>query len=284
MRRLAVACVVAASLLVVSVAAAAPPPVWSPAGELSLPTNAATSLEGQNAVLNGVSCPNAGNCVGVGWYLTAVTTGTDGPVDVMAASESGGTWEPAQEIQLPAGAHLGPGAGPTLNSVACTSVGNCEAAGQYPTDSIGDTTAMVVNETSGVWGQAAEVALPNKAMQPPVSGSAATRSATLSGISCTGPGDCEAVGTYIDTKGQLMAMVVNETNGIWSQAEKVGEPAGVGHSKNATDALNAIACSSTGNCEAVGSYGPGGLHAMVVTETRGTWRRSVEVNVPSDAL
>lgn len=62
-------------------------------------------------------------------------------------------------------------------------------------------------------------------------------------------------------------MEATEANGTWAQATKVAAPADA--ASNPSAILRGIACSSAGNCEAVGSYtdSDGNTQAMAASET-----------------
>ena len=193
-----------------------------------------------------------------------------GPDRVLATQ----SFQQAVKVTAPSNAGSNPDA--SLNSLACTSVGNCVGVGSY-TDSSGNTQAMAATETNGAWGQAVEVTAPADAASNP--------SATLKGISCTSAGNCEAVGSYDHTSDEAQAMAVAETNGTWAQAVKVSLPAG-GEAGNFAG-LYGVSCTSSGDCEAVGSYNnisaPPTTLAMAATETSGTWGQAVAVTAPAGA-
>jgi hypothetical protein len=77
-----------------------------------------------------------------------------------------------------------------LNSVSCSSAGNCAAAGQY-TDSSSHTQGLLLTESSGTWATGVEAPLPANAAANPDVG--------LNSLSCAAAGSCAAVGGYDDT-------------------------------------------------------------------------------------
>ena len=189
------------------------------------------------------------------------------PGKVIAAQ----SFQQAVKVTAPSNAGSNPNA--ILNSVACNSVGNCVGVGSY-TDNSGNTQAMAAAETNGTWGQAVEVTAP--------AGAASDPSATLQGVSCTSAGNCEAVGSYDHTSGEPKAMAAAETKGTWARAVSVSLPAGGQAGPFA--GLSGVSCTSSGNCEAVGSYDnvspPPTTLAMAATETNGTWGQAVTVSAP----
>jgi hypothetical protein len=81
-----------------------------------------TSLDlGDGAVVNSVSCPSAGNCSADGFYAAA------GHREAFVVSERSGIWGRAREV--PGIAALNRRYS-QVNSISCTSPGNC-AAGSY---------------------------------------------------------------------------------------------------------------------------------------------------------
>jgi hypothetical protein len=263
------------------------------ASQLRLPSGATSAKGRQTAKLESVSCTGAGNCVAVGSY-----TDTHGRDDsqAMVATETNGVWGRARRTKLPSDANTAKGQQhATLSSVACTSPENCIAAGSY-TDADGknDHQAMVVAESGGVWGQASALTLPADANSIP-----GGQRAGLDAVSCTSQGNCTAVGYYEDSdapKGGRVApfydvyysqaMVVAETGGVWGQASKVTLPAGANASPGTQSAnLMSVACTSPGNCVAVGQYLDNGLNgqAMVAAEASGAWGQASELSLPADA-
>ena len=104
------------------------------------------------------------------------------------------TWGAAQEV---AGV-LNTQNDALVNSVSCSSAGNCSAGGSYR-DSAGPQ-AFVVDEVGGTWGAAQEVA-----------GVLNTQNnAYVQSISCSSAGNCSAAGLYQDSAG-YQAFVVDAT-------------------------------------------------------------------------
>jgi hypothetical protein len=109
----------------------------------------------------------------------------------------------------------------------------------------------------------------------------ATQGATyaqVSAVSCPSAGNCAAVG-YLDPPGQNEVFVVNQTHGTWGKAEKISLSAlPKGGAKFGV--MNAVSCSSAGNCSAGGTYYDHAdtWHAFVVTQTNGTWGKAEETS------
>ncbi len=270
-------------------------PVWPVASKLELPPGANTARGGQNVRLDVVMCTSPGNCVAVGRY-----TDTHGRGDnqAMVATETSGVWGRASKVMLPAGANTSAGEqNAVLESVACTSSGNCVAVGSYTdanatTDTSGseDFQAMIVTETSGVWGRASELALPAGALTPATCESTSNcstgQTADLESVTCTSPGSCVAVGHYDDVNTARQAMVTTETSGVWGQASKLTQPSSAQATATSQSAgLEAVTCTSPGNCVAVGYYTDtnDNQQAMLASETGGVWARASKLTLPPDA-
>jgi hypothetical protein len=285
MARVAALAVVLAVVAGTPAAAATGVPVWPAASKLTLPLNAshgrkATSLEGlQHAELESVSCTGPGSCVAVGVYRDKTRSS-----QAMLATETRGLWGRASELTLPAGANTtADGQQASLNGIACTSLGNCVAAGRY-LDAGNSLQAMVVTETDGEWGQASEIALPAGANASP-----GEQRAGLSDVQCTSSGNCVAVGFYTDSNGSKdhQPMVVTETDGVWAQASEIMLPADANATAGEQHAgLVSVACTAPGSCVAAGSYDDTNKNtqAMIATESGGAWGQASEVALPADAL
>jgi hypothetical protein len=167
---------------------------WSSATEVSQPGGAigeAANAAGPPAALDAITCPAAGSCVAGGYYY-----GGDGAYLPMVSTEANGTWGVAAEIALPQGAaSTSTDQYSALAALSCPSEGDCEGVGYY-TDTNGtdaDYQAFAAQETSGDWGAADKVALPNAAAS-----AANEQYAALYGVYCSNPGICAAVGGYRD--------------------------------------------------------------------------------------
>ena len=112
------------------------------------------------AELESVSCPSAGACTAVGYYLDGTDT-----FQGLLLNQSDSDWQPATEATLPADA-----AGQTVNqndlfvnSVSCASAGNCTAVGSYDATSANDVEGLELTETNGSWAPGVATDLPGAA-------------------------------------------------------------------------------------------------------------------------
>jgi hypothetical protein len=207
-----------------------------------------------------LSCASAGFC-------SAGATYTDGSghVEGYVASEIGGNWNDAQEI--PGLGALNAGNDVEVTSISCASAGNCSAGGTYYANPL-ISQAFVVNEVDGSWSDAQPVP---GSEQLNTGGSAIVRS-----ISCTSPGNCSAGGGYSLSSGSSEVFVVDEVNGTWGSATEV--PGSQQLNTTGYDLMNAISCSSPGNCSAGGQYNVDpGSESFYVNEVNGVWGDATQV-------
>jgi hypothetical protein len=259
--------------------------VWSRASKLLLPAGTNLPAGDQGASLASVACTGPGSCVAVGAF-----TDSGDLLQPMVVTETKGVWGRASEIAVPSDANATTADGVGLDSVACTSQGNCVAVGAYDDNRPGQQP-MVAVETGGVWSQASKLALPSNANTNP-----GDQEAGLASVACTSPGSCVAVGSYADATGSQQAMVAVEASGMWTPASELTLPAGAldaseefgeCHTESCAQyaSLASVACTSPGSCVAVGSYTDttGSVQAMVAVEASGTWDRASEIKLPPGA-
>jgi hypothetical protein len=212
-------------------------------GKWVTPTEVATSLNVDSDSNAGqVSCGAVGDCALGGSY------GNDGILPFVQL-EFNGHWLSAAETA----ASLNTKDDGEVQAVSCWGPADCAAEGAYKNSS--GTSIFVVSSTNGKWGTAQTIAATlntNDDVMP-------------DGVSCTGAGDCTAVGQYsISTMNDLRGMFGDtETNGKWGPAIQIAPTITADHYPN----LAAVSCAVPGDCLAVGNDGvPFG-----VTETGGKW-------------
>jgi hypothetical protein len=247
--------------------------VWLPAGiasasdrlwravRVELPPNAAKNGE---SYLQAMDCVSAGACTAGGAYALSARRGAP-----MVASSSDGRWARAREIRLPAAARSTGGA---VNSVDCGAIGSCVAVGYYYAG--GGVHDFVAVESRGHWTPAHGIAPPSTAEY-----------SELYGVSCTGPGSCEAVGLYAARSG-IVPMAVTESGGKWARARQIRQPSNAGAGIFGPVAvLSSVSCERAGSCTAIGSYTNklGAEKMMGVTESGGRWERATQIRLPSGA-
>jgi hypothetical protein len=188
----------------------------------------------------------------------------------MVVTRSGGHWARAVELQLPSNADTGLGG--LAESVSCSRAASCVAVGNYR--SSGQFAGFTAAKSNGSWHRARQVRLP---------ANAGTTGASISGVSCTGPGSCVLAGNYTDNHGHVRPMVATESKGVWARARELAVPAGASNAGRVL--LTSLACPKLGSCVAVGQFDDkaGHARAMAVTETGGRWQRPVQLVLPKDA-
>jgi predicted RNA-binding protein with TRAM domain len=197
--------------------------------------------------LLGVSCTSSGNCTAVG----------NGPSYV---TETDGHWGNVVAISSPGG-------GGPLNGVSCRDALNCTAVG------VANNFPIVVTEADGVWGSAIEIPTAGDPSNPDGEG-------FFTGVSCSGPGDCTAVGVD-DTVAPGAAsggsaMGATEVNGVWGSVIDISMP--VPNEDPPPQLVDGemlgVSCVTPGNCTAVGiegNSGSPGNFGLLATETSGVW-------------
>jgi hypothetical protein len=176
------------------------------------PSNGGTGSN-QNAILNDVSCTFDGICNAVGQYSDQANGVPRPLIDTVKASSVTATEGPQ-----PADAASGSNIGAQLNAVSCLSGGQCTAVGSYNDSSnSGNGVALVDSSSGGAW--SAPVA--------PLPGNAATgssKSASLSAVSCSARGACDAVGNYNDGSANRLGLDESYTppEGYWTDASDGG--------------------------------------------------------------
>ena len=242
--------------------------VWRPPNELRPPSNAATD---PSALVGAISCSSSGNCAAVGSYNDANSN-----VLSFVVNEVNGVWLSAREVALPTDALI-KGQNSTVHSVACTSTGNCSAVGTYVQriSALGHRSGFALSEVKGVWRSATEISAP--------SGGNTNSLMTLNQVVCNSPGYCDAIGSYVDVNNVTRGIVVNQVNGVWQATATIVLPGNA--NAYASAVLSEISCAANENCTAFGTYtsSVGAIEALAVTKLRGTWKRAVEIVMPTNS-
>ena len=212
------------------------------------------------AQVNSVSCPADGECVAGGFYSDS--GGTHGFV----ATEHNGSWNTLTEVTGLAALNTGGDA--QVTSVSCSSVGNCGIGGFY-SDDAEETHAVVDDEIAGSWASAQQI---------PGAGALFGIDAQLTSVSCPADGDCSAGGwSGVRGASEFQAIVVNEVNGVWDNAEQVPGSGALNGTTNAQ--VTSVSCATPGNCVAGGFYDDAGffVQPFVASEVNGTWGNAIKV-------
>jgi hypothetical protein len=183
------------------------------------------------SVLSSISCAAPRDCTAVG-YLTN-RAGAPGP---LAERWNGSRWSGQRPPR--------PGAATNLLAVSCPSRSACTAVGSYQ-DSSGTQRALAEGWDGRRWSI--------EPTPPP----ADAKASQLTGVSCTSPAACTAVGTFLELNGNLLTLVERWTGSAWS-IQPSPDP-GLSDSE-----LTGVSCASPVSCQAVGFFAPAapGLRAL----------------------
>ena len=105
----------------------------------------------------------------------------------------------------------------------------------------------------------------------------------VTGVSCTGAGDCTIVG-YYPPSSRTVALnggefVESETSGVWQGFGTITLPSDGSYGPR----LNGVSCTSAGNCIAVGYVDLNNYVApFALTESSGTWEPGIELSSPQE--
>jgi len=146
------------------------------------------------------------------------------------------------------------------------------------TFSSSDKEALEATEINGVWGEAAPAVFATGQQN-------ANPSGEFESVSCSTPGNCSAVGQFVDPAGSTVPFEVTQNQGSWGQATPVPFDFG-GEDLVPLAGLNSVSCPSDGNCTTVGGYTtpslpesgePAGLfEPFEDVETGGLWNEASE--------
>lgn len=258
--------------------------------QLPMPSGPDTTDTDPTPLIDSISCWDADDCAAVGDYVVDdVVDGSDNPnLEGLLLSESSGDWS-AAEATLPSDAEQ-----PTepeaqtvdLLSVDCTATDTCAAVGYY-VDTSDNIQGALIDETSGSWGAAAGMALPDDASSYP-----GTQFAAPGPVSCAAPGDCAASAVYANNAGNYVPLLAVESSGSWSSV-LMQPPANAGVVQE-LGGLDAVSCPTYGtgtppietddDCTVLGAYedGGGNFEGFATGEdSGGVWGSPVELQVPA---
>ena len=187
------------------------------------------------ATFNGVSCTSTTTCTAVGFFV-------DGTGHILALAEAwdGANWT-SQPTPNPSGA-----LNIVLNGVSCTSATACTAVGNY-SDKSGNTKTLAEAWDGATW-------VIQKTPNPP-----ATTNAVLSGVSCSSPTACTAVGHYFGSSS--IPTLAEAWNGAKWVIQKTPVPAGT-----SVYEFRGVSCASGTACTAVGFSINGSNQDVMLTE------------------
>ncbi|HUY15964.1 MAG TPA: hypothetical protein VMV11_00235 [Acidimicrobiales bacterium] len=255
------------ALTTVLPASASPAPSWQNARQVALPKGAQGLPQGY---LPALTCVSAGNCEAGGAYSVG------GGVQAVILNEKNARW--TAPVTLKAPNDVAKGGGVTIYGLSCGALGNCVAVGSY-NDRAANAQSFVATEVHGTWSTATKVTLPANAAKT-------GQNSLIRSVSCPSLGNCSAVGDYKDNDAptsRTVGFVMNEVRGTWHRALEITTVAKPNVNPFVT--MNQIACASSANCVAVGSFVDSNsvTQALVVSEVRGVWSRGVSLPLPLNA-
>ncbi len=206
--------------------------VWDGSGwSLSEPPNPAGASE---SLLAAASCPAATSC-------TAVGRSSDG-VLIETYSRSG--W-----VLVPTSTSAN-----FLDAVDCSAASSCTAVGGQ-VDRSGVETTLVLRGGGSTW--------------EPVSSAdeAGAAAQSLSGLSCQGPSQCLATGSFTSAGGDMSSLAETWDGRSWSLSPALSA------SRPEAGTLASVSCVRASSCISVGEYqqGSGTQYPMVQSDSAGTW-------------
>jgi hypothetical protein len=209
---------------------------------------------GGNAQVTFVSCRKVGYCTAGGDTQRGGSTFT-----VFVVSERKGHWGNA--ARLPDMSSLNTGGAAKLAAGSCSSAGNCVVGGSYLHGS--DYEAYLDVQKNGHWHNAIEV--------PGTASLNKDFDAETTAASCASNGNCAVGGNYQNGSGQEELFLIRDRKGSWGKAREMPGLGSLNTGGNAQ--LNALSCSSAGNCASVGYYENTGSRqfAYTATESGGHW-------------
>lgn len=105
-------------------------------------------------------------------------------------------------------------------------------------------------------------------------------------LSCASPGNCAAVGGYVNNRGDFDGLLLTEANGRWARAIEEPLPANAltphTRGEHQNNDPTAVSCASPGNCTAIGFYQSAdrGAQGLLLSEVNGSWARGIEAPLP----
>ncbi len=154
-------------------------------------------------------------------------------------------------------------------TLRCTAVGPGSFSAGPSLPGAGRPTVLST-DASGHWGARAALSLPSG------EGDADTE---LTGVDCTAPGACTAVGTHLGARLDT-PLAFEESSGTWQRGVAVALP---GSARAGAD-LGAVWCASPGNCVGVGWFprdvSQVASDPMAAIESAGTWHQAVALPAP----
>ena len=211
-----------------------------------------------NSYFNSVSCASSGNCTAVGSFRNRA----DG-FEAFTMTSTNGVWDSARaavfDNYIQDESQYG-----IFNSVSCASPGNCTAVGLVR-NSNNANEAFTMTSIDGEWDTARPAEFFDSVQD-------ASQYGFFNSVSCASPGNCTAVGQFLNSAGGYEAFTMSLANGVWDFARPAQFNAGA-QSTEPEDMLKSVSCASPGNCTAAGEFmnSSGRKEAFTYTSINGVW-------------
>jgi Putative Ig domain len=200
-----------------------------------------------------------GVAVGAGSGVAGAATGT-------AATPSWGTLQTYSTITVTGSTSSGSVS--LTSALACSSYGNCVAAG-IKASTNQESPLIAVEDGAGQWSQAVSAPVPSNAE--------ASGTAVFTSVACSSATACLAVGAYPTTSNGTqpfaVPFTVSGSNVSFGTPEQVSLPSNALTTSSQEAFLNGVSCGA-GDCTAVGTYETSGSVYTAITATPGaggTW-------------
>ena len=167
---------------------------------LAQPAQFPDVVQPNTSEFSSVSCSSAGNCTAVGRFWT---------IDIYTKSftmtSTNGAWELAQPALSGEGIQFEYS---EFYAVSCPTDGNCTTVGYFLDSGGNGYEAFTMTSANGVW------ELAQRAQFPGDNGP----QARFRSVSCSSPGNCTAVGTFVNSDGNDEAFTMTSIDGEWDTA------------------------------------------------------------------
>jgi hypothetical protein len=181
------------------------------------------------------------------------------PSGPASSGAQGGVWGAIADVP---GAALSSNGQGSVTSVSCPAPGSCGVAGDAGSDQSG-LQPFVDVQVAGSW-------MPPQLI-PGMTNLDAGGTGIVTGLSCTAPGTCQAVGQFPGG-----SFIASETGGTWQAAQAVPGTSAI---RASSIELSAVSCASDGSCAAAGSYidAYDTFQPLLLAEIGGVWGSPFEI-------
>jgi hypothetical protein len=224
--------------------------------------------------------------VGLAIAAVAISPGSGGASPTAAWSLAATSTPGAAPLPATNSSGKAPATDPMVasNGVGCTSTSFCVSVGSYLDAGGANQQDGFIDTLSGTTWSATVAPEPASTGATPAFGPGTDADShqfgDLEAVTCPTQGTCFAVGQYDDTNGASYGLIDTVSNGTWSAAAApqpstngFGTAPGTDASAKQAANLDAITCSSTTSCVAVGHYedADGNTFGLIETYASGTW-------------